>query len=247
MISNPNYYAILPANVRYDDRLKPMEKIIYAEITALANIKGYCYAGNLYFAELYKVNKKTVSSWINNLVKYGYLKSKIIKKDKKVEERRLYICNSICTYPFKNGEGYPQKNGDPIHKKMEDNITRFNTTSINNIYTFWNERKIIEHRKLTDKMKRKINTTLKDYEEEEIKQSIKNYAEILNDDKYFFSYRWTIDEFLQRGLEKFMDREVAIQNYLKRDGGGSGGDGSAGSDSEKDIKFDKSKFLYSGD
>jgi hypothetical protein len=247
MLESPNYYAILPAVVRYDERLKPMEKIIYAEITALANIKGYCYASNSYFAELYEVNKKTVSSWINNLIKYGYLKSKLIKEDKKVKERRLYICNSICTYPLKDGEGYPQKNGYPIHKKMEDNITRFNTTSINNIYTFWNKQKIIEHRKLTDKMKRKINTILKDYEEKDIKESIKNYAEILKGEEYFFTYRWTLIEFLDRGLERFMNGEVARRNYLKRDGGGPDGNGPTGGNSSKDIKFDKSKFLYNGD
>ena len=50
-------------------------------------------------------------------------------------------------------------------------------------------------------MRNKINSTLKEYTSGEIKQSIKNYAEILNDKKYWFSYRWTIDEFLHRGLE----------------------------------------------
>ena len=48
--NTPNYFGILPANVRYDKRLKPMEKILYTEITALANKKGYCYATNSYFA-----------------------------------------------------------------------------------------------------------------------------------------------------------------------------------------------------
>lgn len=38
-----NYYAIIPATVRYDNRLKPTEKLIYGEITALANKKGYLY------------------------------------------------------------------------------------------------------------------------------------------------------------------------------------------------------------
>ena len=51
--NTPNYFGILPANVRYDKRLKPMEKILYTEITALSNAKGYCYATNSYFAKLY--------------------------------------------------------------------------------------------------------------------------------------------------------------------------------------------------
>jgi len=39
---NPNYYSILPANVRYDKKLTPFEKILYSEIVALTNKDGYC-------------------------------------------------------------------------------------------------------------------------------------------------------------------------------------------------------------
>lgn len=41
--------------------------------------------------------------------------------------------------------------------------------------------------------------------------------------------------------------KVLEGKYDNEDGGGLDGDGSAGSDSEKDIKFDKSKFLYNGE
>ena len=39
-----NYYAIIPAKVRYDKNLKPAEKILYGELTALSNKNGYCHA-----------------------------------------------------------------------------------------------------------------------------------------------------------------------------------------------------------
>ena len=32
-----SYYAVIPATIRYNKELKPAEKLIYAEITALAN------------------------------------------------------------------------------------------------------------------------------------------------------------------------------------------------------------------
>ena len=39
MTEKPNYYAVLPAIVRYDNDLKPNEKLLYAEIVALSNME----------------------------------------------------------------------------------------------------------------------------------------------------------------------------------------------------------------
>ena len=89
-----NYFAIMPAKVRYDENLKPMEKLIYSEITVLTNFKGYCHATNSYFAKLYGVHKNSICAWISNLVKYGYLKVEYVLKEiewEKKQERRIYI------------------------------------------------------------------------------------------------------------------------------------------------------------
>ena len=79
MKEQPNYYSIIPAHIRYDDELKPMEIIMYGEITALANKYGFAYASNSYFAELYNVHKKTVSNWINHLKEKGYIWSVVTR------------------------------------------------------------------------------------------------------------------------------------------------------------------------
>ena len=84
------------------------------------------------------------------------------------------------------------------------------------IYKHWNNKKIIQHRRMTDKIKRSINGALRDYEPGEICQAIDNYHVILTDDKYYWSYRWGLREFLQRGLDKFMDFEIAAQNYIDK-------------------------------
>ncbi len=44
----PGYWAVLPATVRYDKTLRPNAKLLYAEITALADARGYCWATNSY-------------------------------------------------------------------------------------------------------------------------------------------------------------------------------------------------------
>lgn len=72
----PWYYAILPATIRYAEDLTELQKLLYAEITALAQANGYCYASNSYFANLYKKTSKRISSTIQDMVKKWYLEVK---------------------------------------------------------------------------------------------------------------------------------------------------------------------------
>ena len=83
MAEQKSYYAIIPANVRYDKDLTPNAKLLYGEITALCNERGYCWSENSYFAELYGVSNTSISKWINLLVQKGYLSSEITYKEKK--------------------------------------------------------------------------------------------------------------------------------------------------------------------
>ena len=147
-MEKPNYFGILPANVRYDKNLKPMEKILYTEISSLTNKDGYCYATNSYFSKLYKVHKNTVGAWINNLEKQGYIKTVLIYKKgtKEIIERRIYINQKIDTPINENVDTYQQKDLEPINKKIDtpinENIEENNTSinnKINNIYLYKGE------------------------------------------------------------------------------------------------------------
>lgn len=57
-MEKPNYYAVLPACVRYDDRLKPAEKLLFAELTSLSQAEGYSWASNGYFRGSIKCRRK---------------------------------------------------------------------------------------------------------------------------------------------------------------------------------------------
>ncbi|MFC5541532.1 DnaD domain protein [Ureibacillus suwonensis] len=131
-----SYYAIIPANVRYDKRLTPNAKLLYGEITALCHEKGYCWATNSYFAELYEVSKKSVSKWINQLIEYGYIASKVKYKEgtKEIEGRYLTIVvpqpmeEKFHTYGTKVQEPMEEKFNTPMEEKVKENITFINNT-----------------------------------------------------------------------------------------------------------------------
>lgn len=123
MNEKPNYYAIIPANVRYDKELKDKAKLLYGEIVALSDKQGYCYASNKYFAELYEVSTTTISTLIKNLVEKGYIESEIIYKEGTKEILNRYL--KILKYPYLKKFKYP------IKENLKDNNTSINNTSIN--------------------------------------------------------------------------------------------------------------------
>src|SRR5699024_1833066 len=124
-----SYYAIIPANVRYDKRLTDGAKLLYGEITALCNQEGYCWASNSYFAELYKVSNVTISKWINQLARKGYITTQINYKEgtKQILNRYIRIVNDPIKENFNTSQ---RKLNDPIKENFKDNNT-VNTTSNN--------------------------------------------------------------------------------------------------------------------
>jgi biotin operon repressor len=89
--NNPNYYAIIPANVRYCKKLKANAKLLYGEISALCNAKGYCWATNEYFAELYGMSSTTISRLINQLKEEGFVKIEYEKRGFEVVQRTIWL------------------------------------------------------------------------------------------------------------------------------------------------------------
>ena len=99
----PNYYAIIPALVRYDPELKPNEKLLYGEITSLTNKTGECYATNKYFANLYEVELETISRWIKHLKDFGYIDTEIVYKNgtKEIETKIKNQTDNVISRRFK--------------------------------------------------------------------------------------------------------------------------------------------------
>lgn len=139
-----SYYAIIPANVRYDKDLAPNAKLLYGEITALCNEKGYCWASNQYFADLYHSSISAVQKWVSSLVKKGYINLELVCKEgtKQILQRKLYITPGVNIYTTSHKNLY-----DPGVKNYTTpgvNICVDNHTSINN--TFNNKKDVYTHK-----------------------------------------------------------------------------------------------------
>ena len=90
------------------------------------------------------------------------------------------------------------------------------------LFELWNSLNIIQHSHLTDKRSRAVKRALEDHTIEELCQAVITYAKVLHGEEFFWSYRWTLEDFLNRGLEKFIDAEAALANYREDKGGQDG-------------------------
>ena len=129
-MKQPNYYAIISAEVRYDTKLTANAKLLYAEITALLNMNGECFATNKYFSNLYGKSVVTISKWISELVANGYISSTYKYKEgtKEIDRRYLSILKG----------GIKENDGEGIKEKFKDNNTsiNINLTDSNNKVRF---------------------------------------------------------------------------------------------------------------
>lgn len=134
----PNYYAVIPAPVRYADDLSEFQKLLYWEITALAQKDWYCYASNNYFSSLYGKGKDWISKSINKMQELWYLK---IEHDKEAWNlRKIFIGELVklkgnikAPIGEKSNRGYSRKVQPPIIEKSNTPIgENSNHNNINN-------------------------------------------------------------------------------------------------------------------
>ena len=168
------YYAIIPANVRYDKDLVPNAKLLYGEITALCNEKGYCWATNQYFAELYNVSDRTIKNWISQLVDKGYIQRSVKYREgtKEIEQRKLFIGSENNFTTLGNYVPDPKENNftTPSEKKFP-----VNNTSINNTFNNTNEYKEKNIKKES------VNYVIAEYtENKELQDALHGFVEMRN-------------------------------------------------------------------
>lgn len=93
-MARPDNFTQMPAQVRYDKRLQSGAKILYSEIKALTNTKGYCWASNSYLAENFGVSIRTIQRWLARLKSLGYIY--VVEDEQQgITFRRIYMVNIL--------------------------------------------------------------------------------------------------------------------------------------------------------
>lgn len=195
-----SYYAIIPANVRYDKDLAPNAKLLYGEITALCNEKGYCWASNQYFAELYGVSILSIKRWVNSLVTKGYVYRTLTYKpnSKEVDKRILSIDGGI-----KIDTTSVQKCYDPSIKNDTSSSIKNDTdnnTVINN--TFNNKKDVYTHKHKYGEYQHVLLT------DKEHTHLVELYGSSLDE------HIKILDEYIETSGKKYKNHSLVIQKWV---------------------------------
>jgi len=108
---HPNFFAVIPASVRYDERLPDAAKLFYGELSALTNKTGFCWARNRHLSEQYKVSRRTISTWVALLQDTGHIRVEIHNRN----YRRIYVtaCQPTGAAPRKKTSNPHEENFQP--------------------------------------------------------------------------------------------------------------------------------------
>ena len=219
-------FIYLIGQSRYDKKPKvyPNCKINRGElVTSLQEISENNHY--LKHGKIQKWSRQKVARMLEVLTKQGYI---LLISDTYGTHVR------ICNYEqYQDKNSYKREISDSSGTHVERNWnacgTQLDTTkqdkavkqdkqdsNILVVFNFWNEMKIITHKEF-EKLIPTISAKLKIYCLDEIRESIKNYSEILKSNNYWFTYKWTLKDFFQRGFDKFLSRNKPFDNYKNRE------------------------------
>lgn len=129
-------------------------------------------------------------------------------------------------------------------KELENNlkiesieIKEEKSKDVEEIFNYWNSKKIIKHKEITPIIKKEVMKVLKKYSAEEVKQAIDLYSEILKSE-FYFSYKWSLSDFLKRnnGISTFMEEGSNKANYEEWKSKNK-------SNNDTDMDFDDEKYI----
>lgn len=125
----PNFYAIIPAYVRYCPSLSLGARLFFGEISALCSAKGFCWASNSYLANLYETEVRTIQRWLHELEENCFIKIEIDQKNKNTK-RKIWIRDALS--PMTKMSPMTQESPPPMTKMSgshDKNVVHINTVN----------------------------------------------------------------------------------------------------------------------
>jgi hypothetical protein len=226
----------IPKEIWFNRELSFMDKVFLLEIKSLDVGYRGCNCTNSYFGEFFGLSRNRCSEIISSLQKRELITVHVKKRMEKrgvVSERTIHI-NKKIAHQHSSKLSTPCRKIDRGVRFSDRGVRKTGSRDIqrdiqrDNIYSqvadlivqHWNKSESVIHLRNPsdhDTISRITKTLESGINEAEILAGIDNYSKILsNPEKFWFSYRWTLKDFMKRGLDRFLISSMPLANFLKR-------------------------------
>ena len=201
----------IPRHIWLDKNLKPIEKILLAEIESLGGLHDGCFASNQYFADFLDLSKDRTSKLISGLKNKGYITVELSYKEGSYEVDKRIIKANPSSYFCLGGSTHLEGGGE-----NNDYITNNYNINNNNKTSKKKTTKEVRHKYgefkkvlLSDKDLEKLKT---EYGEELVEKYIKKMDEWIELNgrrykNYYLALRQWMNKEVSRKQEKVEKQE----------------------------------------
>ena len=173
------------------------------------------------------ITVKVVRNAIEKLVKHDFL----AKDEAKARAKKGLLLTVVnygvyqepCNYKGKAKDKEEGKEGAKQGQRR-GKARAINNNDINNaknddkpyipIFEHWNSKGIIKHKKANQKMIGHINARLEDNSEDELKIAIDNYKTILDSEEYYWTHKWTLEDFMKpNNVVRFLNESEPLKVF----------------------------------
>lgn len=206
-MKTPGYYAVIPADIRYDEELPANAKLLYGEISAMAAAAGFCWARNSYFASLYHRDKTTISRWLRMLERRGYIRREMQwGEDRTAAQRRIYLtghggmqsCTGDSLQKYQNLHGKNAKENNTENNTRESMRAKNPYGKMQNVW-------------LDD---REVEDLLRNYTQEEVEAAINRLSLYMESrGREYRNHYATLLQWLESDCAQPAVRVVEVEEY----------------------------------
>ena len=189
----------IPRHIWLDKNLKPIEKILLAEIESLGGLHDGCFASNQYFADFLDLSKDRTSKLISGLKNKGYITVELSYKEGSYEVDKRIIKANPSSYFCLGGSTHLEGGGE-------------NNDYITNNYNINNNNKTFK-KKATKEVRHKYgefkNVLLSDKDLEKLKAE---YGEELVE-----KYIKKMDEWIELNGRRYKNYYLALRQWMNKE------------------------------
>ena len=189
----------IPRHIWLDKNLKPIEKILLAEIESLGGLHDGCFASNQYFADFLDLSKDRTSKLISGLKNKGYITVELSYKEGSYEVDKRIIKANPSSYFCLGGSTHLEGGGE-----NNDYIT--NNYNINNNNKASKKKTTKEPRHKYGEFK---NVLLSDKDLEKLKTE---YGEELVE-----KYIKKMDEWIELNGRRYKNYYLALRQWMNKE------------------------------